>query len=367
MGTCNICGRKSRLISEVLALCRKCILQHPQKALQRADQVHRLVRKELDLPEYPPRQGKVRCSLCFHQCAMRDGEHGYCGLYENRNNRLRYRTGNPQKGLLHWYYDSLPTNCVASWICPYGKKASFSLPDLRKYYNLAIFYGSCSLNCLFCQNWHYHHLLQKMEPLYSVNELLEKVTRQVACICFFGGDPVPQLHHAIALSRLAIQKAEAEQRLLTLRICFETCGNMNENLLFQAFKVSAHSGGCIKFDLKAFNDTLHRVLTGFSNQKTLDNFARIVNWRKTQGGEAFLLTASTPLIPGYVEEEEVYEIARYIANLDPSIPYTLLAFSPQFYFYDLPQTSRKTALRCLEEARKAGLERVTIENVFLLN
>ncbi len=366
MGTCKICGRKDEFISEVLALCRNCILQYPQKALERANRVHRMVRRELGLPEQPPRKGKVICSFCFHRCAMRNGERGYCGLYENRKNRFCYLTGDPQKGLLHWYYDPLPTNCVASWVCPYGKREGSSLPSLRKYHNLAIFHGSCSLNCLFCQNWHYHHLVQRMEPLYSVEEILEKVTRQVACICFFGGDPVPQLHHAIRLSQLAIQKAEAEQRFLPLRICFETCGNMNENLLRRTFEISAKSGGCIKFDLKTFNDTLHRALTGFSNQKTLENFARVADWRKERKENNLLLTASTLLIPGYVEEEEVYNIARYIANLDPSIPYALLAFSPQFYFYDLPQTKKEIALRCLEAAQKAGLERVTIENLLLL-
>jgi len=41
-------------------------------------------------------------------------------------------------------------------------------------------------------------------------------------------------------------------------------------------------------------------------------------------------------VPGYVDAEEVGLIARFIAEVDPRIPYTLLAFAPHFYMQDLP-------------------------------
>lgn len=43
-----------------------------------------------------------------------------------------------------------------------------------------------------------------------------------------------------------------------------------------------------------------------------------------------LLMASTLLVPGYIDENDVREIARFIALQDRAIPYALLAFSPQF-------------------------------------
>ena len=63
---------------------------------------------------------------------------------------------------------------------------------------------------------------------------------------------------------------------------------------------------------------------------------------------------------------EVGEIARYIAGLNPDIPYSLLAFYPQFYLHDLPTTSRGHALRCKEAAEKMGLKNVHLGNVHLL-
>ena len=48
-----------------------------------------------------------------------------------------------------------------------------------------------------------------------------------------------------------------------------------------------------------------------------------------------LLIASTLLVPGYVNENEVGGIARFIASINPDIPYSLLAYCPHFYMSDL--------------------------------
>ncbi len=71
-------------------------------------------------------------------------------------------------------------------------------------------------------------------------------------------------------------------------------------------------------------------------------------------------------LAGYVDEQEVENIAEFIASLDKNIPYSLLAFHPHFYMDDLPTTSRNHAFRCLDIARKAGLKRVRIGNIHLL-
>ncbi len=83
-------------------------------------------------------------------------------------------------------------------------------------------------------------------------------------------------------------------------------------------------------------------------------------------GPPFLI-ASTLLVPGYIDEQEVDAIARYISSLNPEIPYSLLAFYPSFYLKDLPTTSRRHALRCQEIAKNAGIRRVHIGNVHLLS
>jgi pyruvate formate lyase activating enzyme len=80
-----------------------------------------------------------------------------------------------------------------------------------------------------------------------------------------------------------------------------------------------------------------------------------------------LLIASTLLIPGYIDEKEINELSKFIANLNPEIPYRLLAFYPHFYMRDLPLTSKNLAYRCYEIAKKNGLKRVSIGNIHLLH
>ena len=50
--------------------------------------------------------------------------------------------------------------------------------------------------------------------------------------------------------------------------------------------------------------------------------------------------------------EEVEKIAKFIADIDSRIPYTLLAFYPQYIMNDLPTTSRRQAYECYEIAKK---------------
>ena len=148
-------------------------------------------------------------------------------------------------------------------------------------------------------------------------------------------------------------------------VCWETAGTCNPKLLDQAVELSLETGGCIKFDLKAYDRALYQALTGGSNEAVLENFVR-ASRRFRVRPEPPLVVASTLLVPGYVDAAEVGRIARFIAGVDPDIPYALLGFAPQFAMSDLPPTSVRHAEEALEEARRAGLRRVRIGNRHLL-
>jgi pyruvate formate lyase activating enzyme len=130
-------------------------------------------------------------------------------------------------------------------------------------------------------------------------------------------------------------------------------------------QLSLESGGCVKFDLKAFTPELHQVLCGTSNEWTLRNFRRLAEMGRARPDPPALI-ASTLLVPGYVTAGEVAHIAAFIAACDPDIPYALLAFHPQFYMHDLPVTPRREAEACLDAAKGAGLTRVRLGNEHLL-
>ena len=124
-----------------------------------------------------------------------------------------------------------------------------------------------------------------------------------------------------------------------LRICWETNGSMSKHVLGDLVDSALNTGGCIKFDLKAWDETLHIVLTGVTNRQTLENFTRIAE-RIAERSMPPLLIASTLMVPRYIGATEVERIAAFIKRLDPNIPYGLLAFHPQHEM----RTSRRLAV-----------------------
>jgi pyruvate formate lyase activating enzyme len=252
-------------ISAGLGLCLECIRTHTQESLGLAAAAHERSRSRFGLPGTPPDDPDgVPCKLCANRCRIPEGGRGYCGVRMNRNASLAGVSAT--QGNLSWYHDPLPTNCVASRVCAGETGAGYPWfahrpgPEIG-FTNLAVFFRACNFNCLYCQNWHFRED-SAAGRLASVEELVADVDECTACICYFGGDPTPQLPFA--------------------------------------------------------------------------------------------------------DEREIQGIARFVADLNPDIPYSLLAFHPQFRMADLPVTPRPLANRCLAAARQAGLKRVFLGNEHLL-
>ncbi len=365
MGTCRVCDASEAFIAGELGVCLPCIRRRPEEALPVARAAHARSRSVFGLPESPPADPDgVSCTLCVNECRIPEGAMGYCGIRENREGSLAGVTHT--KGKLSWYHDPLPSNCVADWVCPggtgegYPKYARCPGPE-EGCTNLAVFFHACTFDCLYCQNWQYR--LKTFHPETTAPETLaDHVDRWTTCICYFGGDPAAQLPFSLEASRVAIERAKGR----ILRVCWETNGSMNGSLLDEMVNIALDSGGCIKFDLKAWDENLHLALTGITNRRTLDNIARAAKEMDRRPVPP-LVVASTLLVPGYVDEREVGYIAAFLASLDPRIPYSLLAFHPLFHLSDLPRTPASLARACLAAARDAGLSRVKIGNVHLLS
>lgn len=349
---CPVCGRRFRTLSLRLRYCPDCIRKGDRRIRSDIEEVHVESRRLFNFPPTPQRDiSGIECRICANGCRIGEGEKGYCGLRKNEEGKIVHLGGMPDFGVLEWYYDPLPTNCVADWVCEGSK-------DIGKK-NLAVFYNGCSFNCLFCQNWHYRERVNSPYGM-SAGELADLVDDRTGCICYFGGDPTPQIFHSLSVSRIVIERHPG------VRICWETNGSMNKKALDEARELAFQSNGCIKFDLKAWDENLHIALCGVSNKRTFENFRYLASISNRRDGPP-LLVASTLLVPTYIDAVEVGRIASFIASLDPYIPYSLLAFYPHFYMNDLPTTSRDQAEECLEAAKKAGLKMVKIGNPHLLS
>jgi pyruvate-formate lyase-activating enzyme len=71
--------------------------------------------------------------------------------------------------------------------------------------------------------------------------------------------------------------------------------------------------------IKALDNDIHRDYTGRSNRKILDNLQKMYQMGKK-------LQIETVIIPGYIDENEVERLAKYIAVIDPEIPFRVDAY-----------------------------------------
>ncbi|MFA4662167.1 radical SAM protein [Pyrococcus kukulkanii] len=337
MARCKICGKESEEISESIGVCIDCLRKgHLEFSLKS----HKEFRERIGLPARPPKGG-VKCSICANECKVKDV--GYCGVWVNSSGlRPKYGFDNAE---LFYYLDPHPTNCVAEPVCPEKDHIGF--------YNLAVFFYACNLDCLFCQNIEHK---TSHGSVVSLDELVKvALDRRVTCVCFFGGDPAPYSPFAIRFSRKILRRRR-------IRICWETNGLENPRIMREIARISRESGGIVKIDWKAYTPEVYEALTGVNGEKAVERIKENVRIVKEEGAE---LVISTLVVPHYVDEVEVRKIVNYIASVDRNIPYVLLAFHPEHLMNDVPTTSYGQMEKLVRIAKKK-LKRVFVGNPWLL-
>ncbi|BAW32037.1 MAG TPA: radical SAM protein [Methanothermobacter sp.] len=91
-------------------------------------------------------------------------------------------------------------------------------------------------------------------------------------------------------------------------------------------------------DLKTLDDKKHKWYTGYSNKKVLKNIKTIQENAK--------LIIKTLYIPGFIEEDEIKKIAKYIASINPQIEYRINDFKTRHGI------SRNPTIKEIEKAYK---------------
>jgi len=346
--------RIERLASEVLGHCGSCLSER-EELVSNALAKHEQLRKTARLVGIVARDGKVVCGECGNHCRLDEGETGFCGLRHASGGSIAETF--PGRAIVSWYFDPIPTNCTAGWVCVVSQERRLNRPNER-WNNLAVFYGSCNSDCFYCQNPSHKEMTVARRPLMTPEELAGAVDSKTACVCYFGGDPGCNAEHSLSTSALIREK-------LDIPVCYETNGNISHKNLDRIAEVVLRSHGTLKFDLKAFNPNLYRALTGVSNKTVLRNFRHLAKIGRMRNHQ--FLVASILLVPGYVGVSETERLCRFIAECDVTIPTVLLGFYPHNHMRDLPRTSRSHAYECRKAAEAAGLTNVRIGNIGLLS
>lgn len=276
-------------------------------------------------------EGKVRCLACGHRCLVLPGLRGICQVRINRDGELR-----------------VPFGYVGALQCdPVEKKPFFHvLPGSR-----ALTFGmlGCDLHCPYCQNWLTSQTLRDAQAIspprrISAEALADLAVRQGASVIASSyNEPLITAEWGAEVMRRG-----HERGLVT---AFISNGNATPEVLDFLRPVV----DCYKVDLKAMRQQNYQRLGG-----RLDNVLRTIGQLKERG---FWVEIVTLLISGYNDsEDEVRDIARFLAGVDPLMPWHVTAFHPDYQMEDTPATTPEQLMWAARIGLEEGLRYVYCGN-----
>ena len=109
-------------------------------------------------------------------------------------------------------------------------------------------------------------------------------------------------------------------------------------------------------DIKAFDAEKHRWLTGCANDRILKLPREIIR-------RGFVLEVLSLYIPSLVEADDLENIARIVAAADADIPFTILAFFPEYKMKDFARPTVAQMVAAYQRVKAAGLTHIRLGNL----
>jgi len=275
----------------------------------------------------------VKCNLCAHSCTIKPDRRGVCGVRENRD------------GLL---YTLVYGTIIAEHIDPIEKKPLFHVYPGSKSYSIAAV--GCNFNCAFCQN---HEISQMPRSTLMIMgedippaEIVARAKKSGSkTISYTYTEPTIYFELAYETARIAQREG--------IKNVFVSNGFMTSAAL-ETIKPFLTA---INVDLKSFRDEFYRKNCGARLQPVLDGL-------QTMKEMGIWVEITTLLIPALNDtDEELKDIAGFIAALGKETPWHISRFHPQFKMLDAPVTPVASLHRAVEIGKQAGLKYVYSGNV----
>jgi pyruvate formate lyase activating enzyme len=275
----------------------------------------------------------VRCGLCAHRCRIAPGASGICGVRENRDGKL-----------LSLVYGKT----IAEHVDPVEKKPLFHvLPGSRTF---SIATAGCNFRCSFCQNSEISQMPRETGKITGRNQTPAQIVAmaiqtQSKSISYTYTEPTIFFEFALDTAKIAVGHA--------LKNIFVTNGFMTAAML----KMLSPYLHAANVDLKSFRDDFYSQYCGGRLQPVLDSLRMM----KELG---IWVEVTTLLIPGLNDsDEELRQIAAFIASLGKETPWHVSRFHPQYLMTDTPATSASSIHRAVETGKSAGLRNVYCGNI----
>ena len=275
----------------------------------------------------------VHCNLCAHRCTIKPDRRGICGVRENKDGVL---------------YSLVYGTLIAEHIDPIEKKPFFHVYPDSKSYSIATV--GCNLNCDFCQN---HEISQMPRSTRMINgedilpaEIADQAKKSGSkTIAYTYTEPTIYFELAYDTAKIAIENG--------LKNVFVTNGFMTA----EAIEMMAPYLTAANVDLKSFRDEFYKKRCGAKLTPVLESLRKM----KEMG---IWVEITTLLIPSLNDsDEELKDIAQFIAGLGVETPWHISRFHPQFKMLNVPVTPISSLHRAVEIGKQSGLKYVYSGNV----
>lgn len=278
---------------------------------------------------YRKENNYIECLLCPHYCKIAEGQTGICGVRKNTGQKIELIT--------------------------YGVISGYSLDPVEKkplyhffpgYNILSIGSFGCNMKCDFCQNFNISQQVPgTLKPEMTPEKLVIAAisAEKNIGIAFTYNEPIIWFEFMKDVATLA-----KNEGLFTAMVSngYVNSDPLNEIIQFiDAFNI----------DLKAFNNTSYKKLTGVSMHPVKNTLKQIAKSGKH-------LEITTLIIPGQNDsDKEMILQSEWIAGeLGKEVPLHLSRYFPM-YRRDDPATTPETLIRLFEIASER------LDNVYMGN
>jgi pyruvate formate lyase activating enzyme len=280
------------------------------------------------------KDGKVLCKACSQRCVLDKGELGKCGIRVVREDGNLYLT---TYGLAAAYN-----------VDPIEKKPLFHFLPSTPIFSIGTV--GCNFCCKFCQNWEIsQHPQTHNGEVFGVPLMPETIvnicrTNNIPSIAYTYNEPVVFFEYAFDTMKLA--------KKYGIRNVFVSSGYETK----EALETLAPYLDAMNIDLKAFTDRFYREISCARLKpvlKTIEHAYKLGIW----------IEITTLIIPDENDsEEELRNIAKFIASIDKNIPWHISRFFPSYKMLDKPPTPIETLKMAYEIGKEEGLNYVYVGN-----
>lgn len=275
--------------------------------------------------------GKVRCELCAWRCLIPEGESGICGVRANKKGTLLSK--NYGKIV---YIDEQPIEKLPMFHFYPGSK-TLSLAS----------YG-CNMRCKFCINADISQVKRMKGEKHTPEGIIKLANKKrIKVIAFTYTEPTVNFEFVFKTARLA--------KRYNIKTAFVTNGYLTSD----AIKKIGKYLDAVTVDIKASGDPeFYKKYMGVDNVKPI--FAALKSFKKHR----VFTEISNLIVPEVGDKREFNQelLDWVINNLDSSIPYHLLSFTPAYKMQNFLQTDLEKLEKFAVDAKKVGLRYIYINS-----